>query len=109
MKIKVCGITRNEDLTALQRLGVDFAGFIFYEGSNRFIGHNTDILSERNPDAELKKTGVFVDAPVDHVLAKAEQFKLDIIQLHGNEEPNYCKQVRKKIPVIKAFNIDEEF
>lgn len=109
MKIKVCGITRKEDFIALDKMSVDFAGFIFYEKSKRFVGNDAEALFEKLSSKHVKKTGVFVNEAIEKVLAKAEQFHLDFIQLHGNELSEYCETVRKDYPVIKAFNIDTQF
>lgn len=108
MKVKVCGITTKDDLLALEKLGIDYAGFIFYEQSKRFAGNKADTFLPDN-SIKIKKTGVFVDAPVDQVLSRADRLQLNYIQLHGKESPAYCESIRKKLPVIKAFNIDEQF
>lgn len=109
MKIKVCGITRKEDFIALDKMSVDFAGFIFYEKSKRFLGNDAEVLFEKLSSRHVKKTGVFVNEAIENVLSKAEQFHLDFIQLHGNESPASCEEIRKNHPVIKAFSIDAQF
>lgn len=109
MEIKVCGITRREDFIALEKLDVDFAGFIFYGKSKRFVGEQPDALFQNLSSRHLKKTGVFVNEKPEGVLAKAEQYALDCIQLHGDESPEYAEEVRKNYPVLKAFNIDAHF
>ncbi|MDZ4847100.1 MAG: phosphoribosylanthranilate isomerase [Chitinophagales bacterium] len=109
MKIKVCGITRKEDFIALDKLGVDFAGFIFYEKSKRFVGENANVLFENLFSKHVKKTGVFVNEAIENVLAKAEQFQFDCIQLHGDESPEFCEAIRKNYLVLKAFPIDIDF
>lgn len=107
--MKVCGITRTDDFLAIEQLGVDFAGFIFHETSKRFAGAQPDALFQNLPSGRLKKTGVFVNEHAKSVLEKADRFRLDSIQLHGNEQPSYCEDVRKHYPVIKAFSVDAQF
>jgi phosphoribosylanthranilate isomerase len=102
MKIKVCGITRREDLLKLVEYQVNYAGFIFYEKSPRFAGSKLDPRTIRETK-EIKKVGVFVDAPLEQVRRTITDYGLDMVQLHGDETPGYCAAI--DIPVIKAFRV----
>jgi len=102
MKIKVCGITRREDLLRLVECRVDYAGFIFYEKSPRFAGNKLDPRTIRET-TEIRKVGVFVDAPLEQVRRTITDYGLDMVQLHGDETPGYCASIN--IPVIKAFRV----
>lgn len=102
MKIKVCGITRREDLLKLVEYQVDYAGFIFYEKSPRFAGSKLDPRTIRETK-EIKKVGVFVDAPLEQVRRTITDYGLDMVQLHGDETPGYCASI--DIPVVKAFRV----
>ncbi|ASZ11429.1 phosphoribosylanthranilate isomerase [Chitinophaga pendula] len=104
MKIKVCGITRREDLRELIANKVDLAGFIFYEQSPRFAGNKLDARSVRELTG-IQKVGVFVNAAKEQVLRTAADYQLDMVQLHGDESPEYCAAIREKIPVVKAFRV----
>ncbi|MCW3467573.1 phosphoribosylanthranilate isomerase [Chitinophaga nivalis] len=106
MRIKVCGITRAADLQGLIDNGVDYAGFIFYEKSPRFAGSKIDARTVRETTG-IKKVGVFVNAPQDQVLRTVADYALDMVQLHGDETPEYCAAVRTVVPVIKAFRIGD--
>ena len=79
-------------------------GFIFWEKSSRYVSERPAYLPEH-----CKRVGVFVDAPFDAILQKAEDFGLDYIQLHGHETPEYLRVLRSvcgdSIAIIKAFNI----
>src|ERR1041384_1246293 len=100
MKIKVCGITRREDLQQLIALGVDYAGFIFYEQSPRFAGNKLDARSVRETTG-IQKVGVFVNAAREQLLRTIADYQLDMVQLHGDETPEYCADIQQTIPVAK--------
>ena len=98
MIIKVCGLTDNESSRLVAALPeVSHVGFIFYEGSKRFTGGTLATAK--------KKVGVFVNAPIDYVLEQIEKHRLDAVQLHGNEPPEYIIQLSKGVEIIKAIGI----
>jgi len=106
MKIKVCGITRKEDLQRLAEYAVDYAGFIFYEKSPRFAAQKIDARTVRETTG-IRKVGVFVNAPLEQVQRTIADYGLDMVQLHGDETPAYCAVLRESVPVIKAFRVGE--
>lgn len=106
MRIKVCGITRINDLQGLVDNGVDYAGFIFYEKSPRFAGNKIDARSVRETTG-ISKVGVFVNAPLEQIQRTVNDYGLDLVQLHGDETPELCAAVRTFIPVVKAFRIGD--
>lgn len=106
MRIKVCGITRINDLQALVANSVDFAGFIFYGQSPRFAGNKIDARSVREITG-IKKVGVFVNATAAQIQRTITDYALDFVQLHGDETPEFCAAIREIIPVIKAFRIGD--
>lgn len=106
MRIKVCGITRITDLQALVANGVDYAGFIFYEKSPRFAGNKIDARSVRET-TRIRKVGVFVNASLEQVQRTIADYALDMVQLHGDETPEFCAALRESIPVVKAFRIGD--
>lgn len=87
--------------------GASALGFIFYEKSPRYI--NPEILKtwSSNVPSSVKKVGVFVNKDVDKVNKIAEELNLDMVQLHGDESPEYCNQMIK--PVIKVFRVNNKF
>jgi phosphoribosylanthranilate isomerase len=106
MKIKVCGITSIDEALALSKAGVNYIGFIFYPASKRYVLNKLtldQIKSIHLPG--VVKVGVFVNEPIANVIATATAAGLDMIQLHGDETPNYCKEIANQYPVIKAFRI----
>lgn len=92
-----------DNMTALSELPVDMMGMIFYSKSARYIGtlDNDKIVISAN----IKRVGVFVNEGIQNILKKARQYDLDFVQLHGNESPDFCKEIGEFIPVIKAFSI----
>jgi phosphoribosylanthranilate isomerase len=105
MKVKVCGMRDKTNIEELITIPLDFIGFIFHEKSSRNIEFKPKVVIPKN----IKKVGVFVNKPKDFILKKATEFDLDYIQLHGNESPEFCKELRKHIKIIKAFNIKQNF
>ncbi|RPD40910.1 phosphoribosylanthranilate isomerase [Chitinophaga barathri] len=108
MKIKVCGITRKEDLDALVQLGADYAGFIFYGKSPRFAGNKLDGRTVREIAGRIGKVGVFVNADPQQVIQTVKDYGLDMIQLHGDESIAVCQQLRLTVPVMKVFPMGEK-
>lgn len=106
MKVKVCGMKYHDNIKEAASLLPDFMGFIFYPQSKRYVGE--DFVLPAIPDS-ISKTGVFVNDLPTRVFEKVNKYNLDIVQLHGNESVDYCKEIRKKIKIIKAFGIDEQF
>lgn len=97
-------MTLFSQVEALAEMGVDYAGFIFYEKSPRFIANkiSPDILKQYK---RIKKVGVFVNEEIDNILQLSEAFGLDMVQLHGDETPEYCEIISAKLPVVKAFRL----
>jgi phosphoribosylanthranilate isomerase len=105
MKLKICGMREPENIKALAALTPDYMGFIFWAPSSRYVETTTPEL----PSA-IKKTGVFVDASVDYIQSMVLQHKLQAVQLHGEETPQYCALVQNfGVEVIKAFSIKDSF
>ncbi|MFQ5449042.1 MAG: phosphoribosylanthranilate isomerase [Nitrospinaceae bacterium] len=106
VKVKICGMTNAQDLRMAVEEGADAVGFIFYRKSPRFVAIRTvkEMMSLLPPFVEA--VGVFVDESADRVNRIAESCKLDIVQLHGNESPGYCKKIRRR--VVKAVRVRDE-
>ncbi len=112
MKLKICGMKYKDNIQAVAQLQPHYLGFIFYEKSARYFnGKLPDISSD------IKKTGVFVDETKDGIVSKINQYNLNVIQLHGNETPEFCSQLKEtfntdfknKIEIIKVFSIKNHF
>ncbi|MFC5284700.1 phosphoribosylanthranilate isomerase [Pedobacter alpinus] len=110
LKIKVCGMKYPENIDALVQLNPDFIGFIFYPPSKRFIGLDFEKQFLKNIPSEIIKTGVFVNATLPEVVEFGKLYGMKAIQLHGQETPQFCEELRiAGFKVIKAFGIDENF
>ncbi len=105
--VKICGITSFNDAIMATNYGASALGFIFYEKSPRYI--NPEILKTwiSNVPSSVKKVGVFVNKDVDKVNKIAEELNLGMVQLHGDESPEYCNQMIR--PVIKVFRVNNKF
>lgn len=104
MKVKVCGITQLEQLHALSEMEVNYAGFIFYPPSPRYVSKSgLSGADVKKAKVKLYKVGVFVDASYDEVMKRIDEFGLDMVQLHGRETPYECQKIVANIDVIKAF------
>ena len=94
-----------KNIRAVEPLGVDWMGFIFYPPSKRFVGATPEYLPMKT-----KRVGVFVNESTEIILDKVTLFSLDIVQLHGDESPELCQELTDKgIKVIKAFGIGTTF
>ncbi len=108
MRIKVCGMTKAEQVLQLDEWGVEFAGFIFYPKSPRYVlSHMSKEQLKKLKGKHINKVGVFVNTPVDELLQLVDDCGLYLVQLHGDESPRYCEQVSNYVTVVKAFRLRE--
>jgi phosphoribosylanthranilate isomerase len=108
MRIKVCGMTKAEQVLQLDELGVEFAGFIFYPKSPRYVlSHMSKEQLKKLKGKHINKVGVFVNSPVEEVLQMVDACGLYLVQLHGDENPRYCEQIANYVTVVKAFRLRE--
>lgn len=108
MRIKVCGMTKAEQVLQLDELGVEFAGFIFYPKSPRYVlSHMSKEQLKKLKGKHINKVGVFVNTPVEEVLQLVDACGLYLVQLHGDENPRYCEQIANYVTVVKAFRLRE--
>jgi phosphoribosylanthranilate isomerase len=108
LKIKVCGMRHPENIQGLVGLGPDFIGFILFPGSKRYVG-NSYVLEADIPE-KIKKVGVFVNAVLKDVVHWKSSLDLDIVQFHGSEPPEYCKEVKDMgLKIVKSFGVDQNF
>jgi phosphoribosylanthranilate isomerase len=110
IKIKVCGMRNPSNIEELVKLNPDYIGFIFYPKSKRYIGTSLPEEIWSIIPASIPKVGVFVDESIDNIIELIGKIRLDIVQLHGNELPEYCSKLKDlNVPVIKAFSISTDF
>jgi phosphoribosylanthranilate isomerase len=107
MRIKVCGMTQLAQVRQLDEMGIDFAGFIFYPKSPRYVVKHLAGEQLKKAKVRLGKVGVFVHATYDEVMKQVDDYGLDMVQLHGDETPRFCEQLANYVTVIKVFRVQE--
>ena len=107
-KVKICGITELRDGLKAYELGADFLGFIFFEQSPRKMDpSHTRVIIEDLPK-DVLKVGLFLDQDIKEVAEIAKKCHLDMLQLHGNESDEYCRELKKDFKITKTFRIENE-
>jgi phosphoribosylanthranilate isomerase len=105
MKLKICGMKYQDNITEIASLQPDYLGFIFHEPSPRYFEGSIPELPK-----SIKKAGVFVDEKVEYIAQQIEKHKLTVIQLHGHESPEMCRLLKStKAQVVKVFSIKDKF
>jgi phosphoribosylanthranilate isomerase len=107
MRIKVCGMTQLTQVKQLDEMGIDFAGFIFYPKSPRYVVNHLTGEDLKKAKVRLGKVGVFVHATYDEVMKQVDDYGLDMVQLHGDETPRFCEQLANYVTVIKCFRLQD--
>ena len=104
ISVKVCGMRDAENIREVEALGIDLMGFIFWPKSSRYVSERPAYMPQT-----AKRVGVFVNEDIKQVKRIAEEYSLDVIQLHGSESPDYIRQLGSvcgdTIATVKAFNI----
>lgn len=98
-KIKVCGLTRLSDFELCNELGIDFTGFIFYDKSPRYIRPEDAAAMPKGP---AQRVGVFVDGNLGNIAATGQRLSLDLLQLHGGQDVEFCRLLGPE-KVVKVF------
>lgn len=111
--IKVCGMRDADNVRQVEALTPDMMGFICWEGSRRHVSRLPDYLPET-----CRRVGVFVNPEIGYVQERLKTFRLDLVQLHGHETPEFCRSIKEEglksgraLQIIKAFGVapDEPF
>ena len=91
----------SENIRAIEQTKADLMGFIFHPKSPRFVASLPEYMPKKQ-----KRVGVFVNASLEQILAKAQKFSLEYIQLHGDEPPAFCSELKNRgLKVIRAQRI----
>lgn len=106
-RIKICGITREEDLTVAIAAGADALGFVFYPPSPRYVAPPRAAQLLACVPAFVARVGLFVNEPAETVRTVLAQTSLDLLQFHGEEDAAYCAGFGK--PWIKAARVKAGF
>lgn len=109
MKIKVCGMKVLENIEQLSKLDIDYIGLIFYSKSPRACDPKT-INWAALEEIDKEFVGVFVNTSIEDLLSTIEGSPINTLQLHGNESPEYCQELKSKgYTIIKAFGVGNDF
>jgi phosphoribosylanthranilate isomerase len=108
MKIKVCGLKDPKNIEAVAALNPDYLGFICYGPSPRYIGQ-LSAESFKKLQINIKKTAVFVNESAQKINSLIHAYNFDVIQLHGDETPEFCQNFKNRVTVFKAFGLDDNF
>ncbi len=109
-KVKLCGLKRQEDISAANIFKPDYIGFIFWKKSKRYVDGETAMKLKSNLNKDIKAVGVFVDEEPNEIIRLLNEGVIDVVQLHGSENEKYIKHLRMETdkPIIKAFVIRDE-
>jgi phosphoribosylanthranilate isomerase len=110
MRIKICGLSRMEDIEYANLAMPDYIGFVFAE-SRRRVSDETAMKLKSALSPRIKAVGVFVNDKAERSAALCRAGVIDLVQLHGDEDGEYIRRLKKtlQIPVIKAIPIDDKF
>jgi len=102
-RVKICGITRSEDAQAAIAAGADALGFVFYEPSSRAVSIEQAAQVAKDVPAFVTNVALFVNPTEAQVRTVLEQVRIDLIQFHGDEDNDFCRQFNR--PFIKAQRV----
>lgn len=107
-KIKICGLTRAQDIRTANALQLDYIGFVFAPKSKRFVPPEQAKQLRRQLAPGIRAVGVFVNAPPEQIAALLADGTIDIAQLHGQEDASYIARLRSltHTPIWQAFRIE---
>jgi phosphoribosylanthranilate isomerase len=93
-------------IRALDAMGVEFAGLIFYPKSPRYVKRfHLSAIDLKREKLQINRIGVFVNAEADEILRTVDEWRLHMVQLHGDETPKFCEHISNNITTVKAFRI----
>ena len=114
-KVKICGLTRSEDIECANRVKPDFIGMVFYAKSKRAVTAQQAAQLKAQLAPSIKAVGVFVNAEISFIAKLAQASIIDIIQLHGDEDADYITRLHQElanknvsVPIIKAIRVRSE-
>jgi len=102
-RVKFCGFTHQDDVAQAVALGADALGFVFYGPSSRYVSPEHAQTLTRSVPAFVTRVGLFVNEEAETVQRIFELARLNLIQYHGEESPEFCDAIG--LPYIKAFRV----
>ena len=112
-KVKICGLTRIEDIQCANKIRPDYIGMVFYPKSKRAVTAAQAAQLKAKLESGIKAVGVFVNGEISFIVQLAQAGTIDVIQLHGDEDEAYIEQLRQQVahlgvPIIKAIRVRSE-
>ena len=104
--LKVCGMKHPDNIKELAAAKPDLMGLIFYPKSKRYVG-DLDPETVIAATQGIKRVGVFVNETIDNILKQVERFQLELVQLHGDETPEFVQHLKDKVGIIKVFSVSD--
>lgn len=110
IKIKICGLSRPQDIECVNKLLPEFIGFNFFPPSKRYVTEEQAARLKAELSPQIKAVGVFVNADIGLIARLAAAKVIDLVQLHGDEDAAYCLEVKRRtgLPLIKAVRVRDE-
>lgn len=109
-KIKLCGLSRPQDIQAANELRADYIGFVFAPGSRRYVSPRQALTLKSLLSPQIHAVGVFVYEEIEKVARLLNSGVIDMAQLHGGEDEDYIRRLRGLTgkPIIQAFRITSD-
>ncbi len=108
VKIKICGVTKKEDIQAVCKFQADYVGFVFYADSSRYVNYKTAQKLSEFITYSLKKVALFVNPEIQDIQLVMQTLRPDYLQLHGAETTEFITEIKMQYPnvsIIKALGI----
>ena len=110
VKVKICGLRRPEDIEAANVAKPDYVGFIFVPETKRYVAPDLAANFRRDLAADIQTVGVFVNAPIEEIVAICQAGTIDLVQLHGEEDQAYIANLKGQVDqhIIKSVAVGDE-
>lgn len=110
VKVKICGLRRPEDIEAANAAKPDYVGFIFVPETKRYVKPDLAASFRRDLAADIQTVGVFVNAPIEEIVAICQAGTIDLVQLHGEEYQAYIEHLKGQVnqDIIKSVAVGDE-
>ncbi|MGH2101679.1 phosphoribosylanthranilate isomerase [Aerococcus urinaeequi] len=110
VKVKICGLRRPEDIEAANAAKPDYVGFIFVPETKRYVKPDLAASFRRDLAADIQTIGVFVNAPIEEIVAICQAGTIDLVQLHGEEDQAYIAHLKGQVDqnIIKSVAVGDE-
>lgn len=110
VKVKICGLRRPEDIEEANAAKPDYVGFIFVKGTKRYVTPEVAGQLKRDLSSDIQTVGVFVNAPIEEIVAICQAGTIDLVQLHGEEDQPYIEHLKAQVDqdIIKSVAVGDD-